>query len=194
MLSEFNVERDLKHRIRDIRFFETTFRRNAHLMLRDKGKRPTIDQPLLRSTFLAWLENFQAKRHFAEIDRRDFICFSAGQMLAELLRHGPIAVIGADVADDESSHHWPVGSTYVSYCLGVALSVLEQEFKMPPVVSHFGNDMRLWQSFRENAVDNPDFAIPFLDLLFGQKPNWKEPTLGERRAAILARTRGALPN
>ena len=192
MLSEFNIERDLKHRIRDIRFFETTFRRNTHLMLRNNGRQPIINETLLRSTFLMWLEDFQAKRQFAEIDRRDFICFSAGKMLAELLRFEPISILPTSIGSSAIETHWPVGSAYVSYCLGLALSVLEQELHMPTIVSEYANDARFWQSFRENTADNPDFAIPFLDLLLGQTPNWTEPRLGEQRPAIKARTNTSL--
>ncbi len=192
MLSEFNLEHDLKHRIRDMRFFEASFRRNVTLTLGQLGLRSKTDQARLRSSFLAWLEDFQSNRHFAEIDRRDFICFSAGRMLAELLRHDPLTLVAGLPAEPSTVEHWPTGSAYVSYCLGVALSVMAQELPSTPDLSDRVTDPRIWHSFRENVHDNPDLAIPFLDLLLGQSPNWIEPRLADKRPAMLAQSARAL--
>jgi hypothetical protein len=82
---------------------------------------------------------------------------------------------------------WPEGSAYASYCLGVALSVLDQDFNGAPPLSNASTDRRLWQSVRENIKDNPDYAIPFFDLMIGQIPNWQSPSLPDRRPAVLAK-------
>ena len=181
IMSEFNRERDLRHRIRDMRFFEASFRRNVTLTLAEHGLRTKMDQARLRSCFLAWLENFHSTRPYADIDRRDFICFSAGRMLAELVRHDPLSLAKGT---DHTAEIWPVSAAYVSYCLGVALSVMEQEFHSAPELSDLAKDARIWQSFQENVGDNPDFAIPFLDVLLGQSPNWTEPALADQRPAM----------
>ena len=189
IMTEFNRERDLRHRIRDMRFFEASFRRNVTLTLADHGRRTKTDQARLRSSFLAWLETFHATRPYADLDRRDFICFSAGQMLAELVRHDPLSLAKGN---DETTDIWPVGMAYVSYCLGVALSVMEQEFQLATELSSSANDARIWQSFRENVSENPDLAIPFIDLLLGQSPNWTEPALADQRPAMKAKAALAL--
>ena len=187
IMTDFNRERDLRHRIRDMRFFEASFRRNVTLTLADHGLRTKTDQARLRSSFLAWLETFHSTRPYADLDRRDFICFSAGQMLAELVRHNPLSLAKGC---DQTAEIWPVGAAYVSYCLGVALSVLEQEFQSTTELSHQVKDARIWQSFLENVGNNPDLAIPFLDLLLGQTPNWTEPALANQRPSM--KTKAAL--
>lgn len=184
LVSELHGQTDLRHRMRDLRFFETTFRRNATLTLSRTGLRAKTDQGRLRSCFLAWLEAFYATHPFAAIDRFDFICFSAGGMLAQLLRYDPLTVIGVGTSTDEPRDLWPAGSAYVSYCLGITLTVIEQEGQRLPPLSDHTDDPRLWHSFKENARDNPDFAIPFIDLLMGQTPNWTEPTLPDQRPAM----------
>ena len=189
IMTEFNRERDLRHRIRDMRFFEASFRRNVTLTLADHGLRTKTDQARLRSSFLAWLESFHSTRPYADIDRRDFICFSAGRMLAELVRHDPLSLAKGK---DQATELWPVSAAYVSYCLGVALSVMEQEFHSATELSDLAKDARIWQSFQENVSDNPDLAIPFLDLLLGQSPNWTEPALANQRPAMKAKTALAL--
>lgn len=184
LVSELQHHANLRHRMRDLRFFETSFRRNIALTLADTGMRAKTDPSRLRSSFLAWLEAFHATQSFAAIDRFDFICLSAGRMLAELLRHNPLTVIGEAANKDAPGDLWPEGSAYIGYCLGVALTVIEQEgYRRPPFHDHT-KDPRLWHSFNENARDNPDFAIPFIDLLLGQTPNWTEPTLPNERPAM----------
>lgn len=193
-IPELNRESDLRHRIRDLRFFEESFRRNVTLTLAGESLTSKTDQARLRSSFLAWLETFHETRHLADIDRRDFICFSAGRMLAELVRYDPLSVAASKSGEKDGSGDWPVGAAYVSYCLGVAMSVMEQEFNFSSPLPDLANDPRVWQSFQENVRDNPDLAIPFLDLLLGQAPNWSEPSLAEQRPAVKAKTNLAIEN
>ena len=192
MVAELNGESDLRHRIRDLRFFEESFRKNVQLTFPEGAMRSKTDQARLRSSFLAWLESFQANRHLASIDRKDFICFSAGSMLAELFRHDPLSVSSETQSSESATTIWPEGSAYVSYCLGVALTVLEQEFQLSAEIPEYANDPRIWQSFKENVQDNPDLAIPFLDMLLGQSPNWNEPSTAENRPAVKAKSTRAL--
>ena len=114
MVAELNGESDLRHRIRDLRFFEESFRKNVQLALPEGATRSKTDQARLRSSFLAWLESFQSTRHLANVDRKDFICFSAGSMLAELFRHNPLSVSSDTQSGDSASSVWPEGSAYVS--------------------------------------------------------------------------------
>ena len=194
MVAELNGESDLRHRIRDLRFFEESFRKNVQLSLPEGAKRSKTDQARLRSSFLAWLESFQSTRHLAEIDRKDFICFSAGSMLAELFRHAPLSVASEQGQTENPATVWPEGSAYVSYCLGVAITVLEQEFHLTAEIPESANDPRIWQSFKENVRENPDLAIPFLDMLLGQSPNWNEPDIAEKRPAVEQKSTRALGN
>lgn len=184
MVEALHGESDLRHRIRDLRFFEDSFRKNLLMTLPEGAFRSKTDQARLRSSFLAWLETFQSNRHLAKIDRKDFICFSAGSMLAELFRHEPVTVENKGSGPDDPASVWPEGSAYVGYCLSVAISVIEQEFHLTADLPEAANDPRIWQSFKENVRNDPDLAIPFLDMLLGQTPNWSEPKLAEKRLAV----------
>ncbi len=187
ILKELSRETDVRHRVRELRFFETSFRRNLALTLGENGIVSRTDQSKLHAAFLAWVDDFHLHRDVAPADRRDFVCYAAGRMLAELFRHAPLSVsyIPADADPDLAA--WPEGSAYASYCLSVALSVLDQDFDGAPTLSKASTDRRLWQSLRENVKNNPDYAIPFFDLLIGQTPNWQTPSLPDRRPAVLAK-------
>jgi len=192
MVTELNGQSDMRHRIRDLRFFEESFRKNIQLTLPEGAAHSKTDQARLRASFLAWLESFQATRHLATIDRKDYICFSAGSMLAELFRHDPLSLASEHEPAEDATSAWPKGSAYVSYCLGVALTVLEQEFHLTAEIPESVNDPRIWQSFKENVQENPDLAIPFLDMLLGQSPNWTEPSRVEKRPAVTQKSTRAI--
>jgi hypothetical protein len=192
MVTELNGQSDMRHRIRDLRFFEESFRKNVQLTLPEGAARSKTDQARLRASFLAWLESFQATRHLATIDRKDYICFAAGSMLAELFRHDPLSLASEQEQAEDVTSAWPKGSAYVSYCLGVALTVLEQEFHLTAEIPESANDPRIWQSFKENVQENPDLAIPFLDMLLGQSPNWTEPNRAEKRPAVTQKSTRAI--
>ena len=187
ILPELTREDDVRHRVRELHFFETSFRRNLALRLENTGMTSRTDRAKLHAAFLAWVDNFHVTREIAEADRRDFVCYAAGRMLAELFRHEPLMISTGAHGDDPILAEWPEGSIYASYCLGVALSVLKQDFDGAPPLTEASRDRRVWQSIRENIRDNPDYAIPFLDLLIGQTPNWTDPSLPERRPAVRAK-------
>lgn len=187
ILPELTREDDLRHRVREIRFFESSFRRNLALRLENTGMTSHTDRAKLHAAFLGWVDNFHGTRDIAEKDRRDFVCYASGRMLAELFRHEPLTISNSDYKDDPILAEWPEGSIYASYCLGVALSVLKQDFDGAPHLTEASRDRRVWHSIRENIRDNPDYAIPFLDLLIGQTPNWTDPSLPERRPAMRAK-------
>ena len=72
--------------------------------------------------------------------------------------------------------------------------MLEQEFHLTAEIPESANDPRIWQSFKENVRENPDLAIPFLDMLLGQSPNWNEPAIAEKRPAVEQKSTRALGN
>jgi hypothetical protein len=187
ILPELAREQDVRHRVRELRFFEASFRRNLALRLEDTGITSRTDRAKLHAAFLAWVDNFHVTREIAETDRRDFVCYAAGRMLADLFRHSPLSLSNVNDTVDPDLAAWPEGSIYASYCLGVALSVLKQDFDGAPSLSDASTDRRVWESIRENIRDNPDYASPFLDLLIGQTPNWTDPSLPERRPAVRAK-------
>ena len=183
-LMDFAKEPDLSHRVRRMRTFEELFERNLEQINAVIGAEMTSDRARLRAAFLTWLDNFGQTRPFANVNRRDFVNYSAGRMFAELIRHHVVSAKPGDRMSQEPAEIWPEGYAYANFCLSIALNVLAQDGQnsQPPI--GVLRDQRIWQSFRENALDNPDIAVAFFDLILGIIPNWKVPQLVERRPAM----------
>ena len=112
ILPELTRERDIRHRVRELRFFEASFRRNLALRLENTGITSRTDRTKLHAAFLAWVDNFHVTREIAETDRRDFVCYAAGRMLAELFRHAPLSLSNVSDTGDADLVAWPEGSIY----------------------------------------------------------------------------------
>lgn len=182
--NDFSQEPDLRHRVRRMRTFEDLFERNLTQLNAALGAGVTADRSRLRAAFLTWLDNFGQTRPFANINRNDFVRYSAGRMFAELIRHQVVAAGDGDRDAFDPARIWPEGYIYASFCLNIALNILAQEGQAETNTVELLRDQRIWQSFRENAFDNPDIAVAFFDLMLGIVPNWKMPQLVERRPAM----------
>lgn len=185
--TDFSQEPDLSHRVRRMRTFEDLFERNLDQLNTTLGAGMTADRSRLRAAFLTWLDNFGQTRPFANVNRLDFVRYSAGRMFAELIRHQVVAAGDGDRDAFDPARIWPEGYIYASFCLNIALNVLAQEGQAETNTVEILRDQRLWQSFRENALDNPDIAVAFFDLMLGIVPNWKMPQLVERRMGMRKR-------
>ena len=182
---------DLRHRIRQLRWFKASFRHDAKLISDRYGIELAVDDRKLTEAFLNWAEVFAAQKAYAAINRRDFVFYAAGLLLRELLRARPVTTMERAgtaqllPADQMSSiaHSWPEGFLYTNYCLCVLGAVLEQEGQ-PLDLAGLADDLRTWLSYRENAREDPSTAIAFLDLFTGNEPNWWMPDSVLSRAAM----------
>lgn len=186
---DFSQEPDLRHRVRRMRTFEDLFARNLDQINILRGTSMTCNGTKLRAAFLTWLDNFGQTRPFAAVNRRDFVFYSAGRMFAELIRHQVIAADDGNRQAIDPALIWPEGYVYANFCLGIALNVLAQDGEVSEKEFSILRDQRAWQSFRENALDNPDIAVAFFDLMLAQIPNWRIPQLVEHRVGMRRRTR-----
>jgi hypothetical protein len=174
---------DLHHRLRQMRWFRTTFRANARAVASAYGVRFEIDEPRLTAVFLDWIEAVEADKRFAAVNRADFIVFAAGIALRELVRRNPAAATPlVDSHSRQDMQHtaeivrfWPEGFLYTNYCVAVVAAVYEQEFGQAPTIDTCADDLRFWWSYRENVAEMPAYAIAFLDRLLGAEPNWIVP-------------------
>lgn len=183
---------DLRHRVRQLRWFKTSFRQHARLIAQHHGLAVTVDETRLTGAFLNWAERFSQDRNYAHLDRRDFVTFTAGLLLRELLAShavsarpletGTAPTIRNDV-DGTLVHEWPEGFIATKYCLCVLSAVLEQE-GMSLTLPKLASDLRTWWSYRENVDEDPARAIAFLDLFTGTEPNWYMPDSVSSRAAV----------
>ncbi len=184
---------DLRHRLRRLRWFRTTFRSSAKAVSEAYGLRFEIDETRLTRAFLEWIEIMEAQKRFAQIDRADFIVFAAGLVLRELIRHEPAKMIGDMKAFDENIpepdgqeivRFWPEGFLYTSYCVSAIAAIYEQEFGRVPTIDKCADDLRTWWSYRENVTEMPAYAVAFLDRFLGAEPNWIAPDHAQSRQAM----------
>ena len=186
---------DLSHEARRFRTILWSFEKNIDLLFKGTGLAAEVDHEALAEAFSRWRQAFDQTKHLADINRQDFVIFAAGMMLKELLAARPISAIvasdlGLPVIPDTLDHRlkrWPEGYTYTSFCLSVATAVLREMGDLQPVESGVADDPRFWDSFRENAAENPANAIAFFDMVLGLQPNWTAPDVPWMRRTFLDR-------
>ena len=186
---------DLSHEARRFRTILWSFEKNIDLLFKGTGLAAEVDHEALAEAFSRWRQAFDQTKHLADINRQDFVIFAAGMMLKELLAARPISAIvasdlGLPVIPDTLDHRlkrWPEGYTYTSFCLSVATAVLREMGDLQPVESGVADDPRFWDSFRENAAENPANAIAFFDMVLGLQPNWSAPDVPWMRRTFLDR-------
>lgn len=193
---ELAVMPDLRHRLRQLRWFRATFRANARAISAQYRIAYRIDEARLNRVFFDWVDQVDERKAFARLDRADFITHSAGLALVELLRRQPASATIAEEQESldpsaEIARFWPEGFLYTNYCVCVIAAVFEQEFAEAPGLDACADDLRTWWSFRENVMDLPSYAAGYLDRFLGGEPNWVAPDLVESRVAM-KRARAAL--
>ena len=192
LTKELTMVPDLRHQIRHLHWFKTSFRRDAELLGAQHGMALAIDDRRLTEAFLNWIEAFNREKRYAALDRRDFCLFAAGLLLREFLKARPVtaraggAASSAGAPDEEGAipGFWPEGFLYTSYCLSVLSAVVRQEFGEALSPAKAAGDLRIWWSYRENVSENPSLAIAFFDQFVGNEPNWRVPDSAESRAAM----------
>jgi hypothetical protein len=191
--SEVQKVGDLSHEARRFRTILWTFEKNIDLLFKGTGLAAEVDHEALAEAFSRWRQAFDQTKHLADINRQDFVIFTAGMMLKELLVARPITAIvpaelGLPAIPDSLDHRlkrWPEGYAYTSFCLSVAAAVLSETGEMEPRESGVADDPRFWDSFRENAAENPANAIAFFDMVLGLQPNWTAPDVPWMRRTFL---------
>lgn len=187
--NELAVMPDLRHRLRQLRWFRTTFRGNAKAVTQHYGVVFEVDEEKLTRVFLDWVEMVDAQKAYARLDRGDFIIYAAGLALKEMIRHAPVTVtpeskVTGDAENAEIVKFWPEGFLYTNYCVCAIAAIFEQEFGDAPRLARCADDLRTWWSYRENTREMPASAVAFLDRFLGAEPNWVAPDLVEGRIAM----------
>jgi hypothetical protein len=186
---------DLSHEARRFRTILWSFEKNIELLFKGTGLAAEVDHEALAVAFSRWRQAFDQSKHLADINRQDFTIYAAGMMLKELLTARPITAIvprelGLPAIPDRLDHRlkrWPEGYAYTSFCLSVAAAVLHETGGEEPTESGIAEDPGFWDSFRENAAENPANAIAFFDMVVGLKPNWDAPDVPWMRRTFLDR-------
>ena len=184
---------DLRHRVRRLHWFRQSFKDEAAALGARYGLTFHVDDRALVEAFFAWASAFEAERAGSQRDRRDFAIFAGGLMLRELLRASPARsdakghfnasiplhpTLAVPILPDPMARicaFWPDGYFYTNYCLTLVRAILEQDFDVHVAANPQLQDLRVWQSFRENFAENPSLAVSFFDVFLGQEPNWNFP-------------------
>lgn len=191
---------DLRHSLRQLRWFRATFRKGVEAVTKQYGVRYAVDDARLTRIFFDWVEIVEAKKGYARLDRADFIVFAAGMVLKEMIRQQPATAIVSDPAGEavpagapEVVRFWPEGFLYTNYCISAIAALFQQEFCAAPELDACADDLRTWWSYRENTAEVPAYAVAFLDRFLGEEPNWIAPEMPEERKAMQRALAGVRP-
>jgi hypothetical protein len=174
---------DLRHRLRQLRWFKKSFRHDATLISKRYGVPIEVDESRLAGAFLNWAEVFGAQRAYSAANRRDFVFLAAGLLLRELSRSRPVRTLDEWAGPPSKTQTWPEDFIYANYCLCVLGAVLEREGQ-PLDLGRLADDLRAWLSYREGGRVEASAAIAILDLFTGSEPNWWTPDSVLSRAAV----------
>ena len=172
-------DKPIRKAIRRLRWFKSSFEAEANAVSLKTDITLEVDSRKLTKCFVDWIETFEKVRPNHGKNRAEFIGYSSGSMLRQLINHNPITVVALPKKfdKDDPAYFWPEGFVYVQYCLKIRQAVVEQELDGVLMPSSAIDDMRTWWSFRENVNELSNYAIPFLDLFAGKKPNWENPEI-----------------
>ena len=174
---EMEHRADLVHQARHFRTVLDGFSRNVALLYSNQPVQPVIDSVALATAFSKWREVFDATRPYAEVNRPDFVVFSAGLLMKEMLLAKSLVISPeTQLAVSETGlAQWPEGYAYASFCLSMAEAVLESMGQEGVVNDAVASKPDFWNSFRENAAENAASVLGFFDILCGIEPNWEGP-------------------
>lgn len=152
-----------------------------------------IKDRALTGAFFTWARIVE--NHAADPNRKtpDYFQFLIGSLLAQLLAAHAIDAVprteGHRSAGDGNSiaKWWPTGFASTTFCVGLVRKVIAQECGQIVTTSEKFGDIKIWQSFRENLLEEPSIAIAYFDDFMGLEPNWRNPSFFRERPANVCR-------
>jgi hypothetical protein len=184
--------RDLHHVVRSLKWFRQFFREEAEALGKKYNHTFVVNDRNFSEAFLKWAEVFEVYRTEAPLNRAEFAVFSGGLMLRELLRATPVKTkakgkIAECIPADpmaEICDFWPEGFLYATCCLRLVRTILSMDFNTNVALSPCFENLRIWESFRENVLQDVGLAVPFFDLFLGREPNWTGPEYFRSRPVL----------
>jgi hypothetical protein len=150
-----------------------------------------IDDRHLTSAFFAWLDVITRNAEYRLQNEPDYFQFAFGLLLRDLLQEKALRVkkdastqlrpSPGNIAD-----WWPTGYVLTYFCVGALRQTLREECAIELQDAAALSEPTVWQSFRENIVEEPGLAIAFFDKFMGLEPNWREPDRIANRPAARA--------
>lgn len=144
------------------------------------GVRIEIDDRQFTSAFFAWLDVISHHAGYRRQNAPDYFQFAFGVLLRDLLRDKAVHVSTEPAphlqsAKDDIASWWPVGYLLTWFCIGTLRHVVREECALEAQPADAIAHRDVWQSFRENIVEEPSLAIAYFDRFMGSEPNWREP-------------------
>jgi hypothetical protein len=157
------------------------------------GIRIEIDSRHFTRAFFVWLDAISHNDDYRRRNPRDFYQFACGALLRELLHEKAVhsathAPLQAQTPVDVASW-WPAGYMLTYFCIGLLKRTLREECGLDVEPADALSQPEVWQSFRENLVEEPSLAIAYFDKFMGLEPNWREPGFVANRPACARVTR-----
>lgn len=169
--------------------FNELLHEHCKAMASDFGISVEINERALVTAFFGWAQIVES--HAADPRRKtpDYFQFLVGSLLARLLAaHAIDAVPGIEGEQTARNGNaiakwWPTGFASTMFCVGLVRKVIAQECGQFVAPSEKFDDIKIWQSFRENLIEEPSIAIAYFDDFMGSSPNWHNPSVFRERAA-----------
>jgi hypothetical protein len=153
-----------------------------------------IDDRHFTTAFFAWVDVITRNAEYRRENELDYFQFVFGVLLRDLLREKAIHVkkdastqlrpSPGNIAD-----WWPTGYVLTYFCLGALKHTVREECRVELQDAVALSEPTVWQSFRENIVEEPGLAIAFFDKFMGLEPNWREPSRIANRPAARSRAK-----
>jgi hypothetical protein len=175
------------------------------------GIRIEIDSRQFTAAFFAWIDALAHNDAYRQRNPRDFFQFAYGVLLRDLLHEKAVRVVvnpllqpledplefpsetavghaahnltEAPPSSDDIARWWPAGYMLTYFCIGMLKRTLREECGFSIEPSDALAQPAVWQSFRENLVEEPALAIAYFDKFMGIEPNWREPGFVANRPA-----------
>lgn len=144
------------------------------------GVRIEIDDRQFTRAFFAWLDVVSRNAGYRKRNAPDYFQFAFGVLLRDLLRDKAVHVTTEpsphlQPATDDIAGWWPVGYLLTWFGIGTLKHVMREECALVVQPAEALSHRDVWQSFRENVVEEPSLAIAYFDRFMGVEPNWREP-------------------
>jgi hypothetical protein len=177
------------------------------------GIRIEIDSRHFTAAFFAWIDAVAHNDDYRQRNPRDFFQFAYGVLLRDLLHEKAVRILGNPVGSplgtplenplvhadaqppspDDIARWWPAGYMLTYFCIGMLKRTVREECGLSLEPSDALSQPAVWQSFRENLVEEPALAIAYFDKFMGIEPNWREPGFVANRPASARPFRSVRP-
>jgi hypothetical protein len=149
-----------------------------------------VDDRALTSAFFSWTQILDNNATYLHRNAPDYFQFLVGSLLAQLLKAHAIGALPSvdhgvkDEKIDAIAKWWPSGFTLTHFCIELVRKIVVQECGQIVSSSDKIGNVKIWQSFRENLVEEPSIAIAYFDDFMSVEPNWQNPSFVGERAAM----------